>query len=101
MGRGRGAEGAGAGLGRAGGARKRPVRAQTVWILTADKKLQAAQIRTGISDGRFTQVVDGAVKPGDEVVVGMATSRVEGPAAFGGAAGPGGRPGGGGGGQRR
>ena len=64
------------------------------------EKLTAVEIRTGISDGRYTQVVDGALKEGDPVIVGTATSKVEGPQAFGGAGGPGGggaRPSGGGG----
>ena len=59
------------------------------------------QIRTGISDGRYTEVVEGTVKPGDTIVVGLATSKVEGPAAFGGGIGGGGRPPGGGGGAPR
>jgi HlyD family secretion protein len=76
----------------------KPKRPQTVYIMDKDNKLKPVEIRTGISDGRYTQVVDGAVKEGDQVVVGTATSKVEGPAAFGGA-GQGPRPGGGGGGR--
>ncbi|HEY0141247.1 MAG TPA: efflux RND transporter periplasmic adaptor subunit [Thermoanaerobaculia bacterium] len=81
MGRGRG--------GNAGG------KSQTVYILAADKTLQPVEIRTGISDGRFTHVVSGGLQPGAEVVVGIATSKVEGPPPMGGQGGPGG-----GGGQR-
>jgi HlyD family secretion protein len=58
---------------------KRPMRQQQVYVLGADKKLTPVPIRTGISDGRFTQVVDGELKPGDQVVIGLATSKVEGP----------------------
>jgi len=77
-----------------------PHRPQTVYILDENKKLQPVQIRTGISDGRYTAVVDGNLKVGDTVVIGLATSKVEGPAAFGGGmGGPGGRPQGGGGGR--
>jgi HlyD family secretion protein len=92
----------GGGPGPAGAARNLPggrrggaaaSKAQTVYTLNAEKKLQPVQIRTGISDGRFTAVVDGALKEGDSVVVGLATSKVEGPPPMGG-------PGGGGGGQR-
>jgi len=79
-------------------AKKRP---QTVYILGADKKLQPMQIRTGISDGHFTEVVDGPIKPGDQIVVGLATTKVEGPAAFGGNQGGGGGRQGGGGGRSR
>jgi len=94
----------GRGLGGAAGAfgggitpQQRPKRPQTVYVLGKDNKLTAVEIRTGISDGRYTQVVDGAIKEGDQVIIGTATSKVEGPAAFGGAGQPGrGGPGGGG-----
>ncbi|HET7712948.1 MAG TPA: efflux RND transporter periplasmic adaptor subunit [Thermoanaerobaculia bacterium] len=76
---------------RAGGARP-----QSVYILGADKKLKKVDIRTGITDGRYTQVVSGDLKVGDPVVVGLATSKVEGPPPMGG----GGPRGGGGGGRR-
>ncbi|MBV9493525.1 MAG: efflux RND transporter periplasmic adaptor subunit [Acidobacteria bacterium] len=76
--------------------RVKPKRPQTVYLLQEDKKLHPVQVRTGITDGRFTEVVDGGVKIGDQIAVGIATSKVEGPAAFGGqSGGPGGRPGGG------
>lgn len=65
-------------------------RPQTVYVMGADKKLKPVAIRTGISDGRFTQVVSGELKAGDAVVVGLATSKVEGPAPMGGQGGPGG-----------
>jgi HlyD family secretion protein len=102
-GRQRGAAGAAGALGGGqGGAR--PKKAQTIYIMgdSKDRKLKPLQIRTGISDGRYTEIVEGEVKPGDLVVVGLATSKVEGPAAFGGQAGPGGggRPAGGGRGGR-
>ena len=76
-------------------------KAQAVYIQppgeAKDKKLQRVEIRTGISDGRFTQVISGNLKPGDNVVVALATSKVEGPPPMGGQGGPGGgpRPGGG------
>jgi HlyD family secretion protein len=67
---------AGALGGRAGGgARQRP---QTVWIYD-NKKLTPVSIRTGITDGHYTQVVDGNLQPGQNVIVGLATSKVEGP----------------------
>jgi HlyD family secretion protein len=61
----------------------------TVYILDAEKKLKPAEIRTGISDGRYTAVLAGTLKEGDTVVVGLATSKVEGPPPMGGQ-GPGG-----------
>ncbi|HEX7828964.1 MAG TPA: efflux RND transporter periplasmic adaptor subunit [Thermoanaerobaculia bacterium] len=72
-----------------------PTKSATVHTLTPEKKLKAVSIRTGITDGRFTQVISGELKPGDEVVVGVATSKVESAAPMGGQGGPGG------GGQRR
>jgi HlyD family secretion protein len=93
-GRNGGFAGAAGAFGQATGQATRP-KPSTIYLLDSDKKLVPVQIRTGISDGRFTEVVDGNVKVGDTVVIGLATSKVEGPAAFGGGMG-GGRPGGGG-----
>jgi len=70
-------------------------KSQTIYILGADKKLKPVEIRTGISDGRFTQVLSGELKEGDAIVIGLVTSKVEGPPPMGGTGGPGG-PGGGG-----
>ena len=68
--------------GRRGGAAPKT---QTVYVLGVDKKLQPVEIRTGITDGRFTHVVAGGLKEGDAVVVGLATSKVESAAPMGGA----------------
>ena len=72
FGRGRGAAGAAGMLGR-----PREVKPQTIYIMGADKKLKPVQIRTGISDGHYTQVVSGELHAGDAVVTGLATSKVE------------------------
>jgi HlyD family secretion protein len=92
-----GVAGAAAGLGAAPAPRKRP---QTVYLLGADNKLTAVEIRTGITDGHYTQVVSGDLKPGDNVIIGLATSKMDTNAPPG-SAGPmgGARPGGGGGGR--
>jgi HlyD family secretion protein len=51
----------------------------TVYVLS-DSRLSPKPIRTGISDGRFTELVSGDVKDGDQVVVGAALSAgTEGP----------------------
>jgi HlyD family secretion protein len=77
-----GVTGIGGALG--GGAGGHQQQRQTVWVLDpATKELRAVQIRTGITDGRFTSVVDGDLKEGDTVIVGLATSKVEGLAAPG------------------
>ncbi|HYR29912.1 MAG TPA: efflux RND transporter periplasmic adaptor subunit [Thermoanaerobaculia bacterium] len=79
------------GRGKSGGPRP-----QTVYLLAGGEKdkqaLKPVEIRTGISDGRFTQVLSGELKPGDAVVVGIATAKVEGPPPMGGQGGPGGAP---------
>jgi hypothetical protein len=35
------------------------------------------EIRPGISDGRFTEVVSGSIKEGDDVVVGLVTAKAD------------------------
>ena len=94
----RGVGGAVSGLGAAPQTRRRP---QTVYILGPDNKLTAVEIRTGITDGHFTQIVSGDLKVGDAVIIGLVTSKVESTAPPG-ASNPmgGGRPGGGGPGGR-
>ncbi len=103
----RAAQGGPGGL--AGAARQMPggrkgaasAKSQTVYLLAGgekeDKTLKPVEIRTGISDGRFTQVVSGDLKPGDPVVVGIATSKFEGPPPMVGQGGHGVPPRGGGG----
>lgn len=49
----------------------------TVYIFS-DSRLTPKSIRIGISDGRFTEVVSGDVKDGDQVVVGAAVSAAAG-----------------------
>ena len=41
-----------------------------LWIVNERKKLEPVFIRTGISDGTFTEIVRGRIKEGDEIVVG-------------------------------
>jgi hypothetical protein len=69
-----------------------------VWTMDpATKKLNSAQIRTGITDGRYTEVASGDLKEGDLIVIGLATSKVD-SAPLPGSSGPmGGRGGAGGG----
>jgi HlyD family secretion protein len=90
-----GVAGAAGALGAPPPVRKRP---QTVYVLGADNKLTPVEIRTGITDGHYTQVVSGELKVGDNVVIGLATSKVDtnAPPGSGGPMG-GARPGGAGG----
>ena len=62
-----------------GGGSGRPRRGQTVYTLpsTGLGEPKAVEVRTGITDGRFTQVVDGALKEGDSVITGLATAKAD------------------------
>jgi HlyD family secretion protein len=86
-----GASGAGQGSGRRGrgGARSQ----QTVYELPPGKEEPSpVEVKTGISDGRFTQVAEGQIAAGDTVVTGLATlkSDAQGGAVSGSGRGPGG-----------
>ena len=116
--RGRGSEGGGGGFAGAGGAapRQRPSIGR-VYVLenASSNKVKAVFIRTGISDGSFTELVSGDIQPGQLVVTsavlpGAQRAAASAPPGFGGpggfGAGGGGRGGGGfggagGGGGRR
>jgi HlyD family secretion protein len=52
-------------------------RAQAVYRLDAAGTLERVAVRTGISDGKFTEIVEGDLRPGDKIVVGQATARVQ------------------------
>jgi HlyD family secretion protein len=52
-------------------------RQQTVYVVLAENKLKPVEIRTGISDGRFTSVTEGDLKAGDKIAVGLATARAD------------------------
>ena len=73
--RGRGITGAGAPFVR----QQRGARPQVVWILSENNKLTGVPIRTGITDGHYTEVAAGNLQPGANIVIGLATSKVEGP----------------------
>ncbi len=67
---------------------------QVVYVLGAGDELKAVPVKTGITDGRFTAVTEGDLKPGDKIAIGFATAKVEGqgtlPPGMGGQRGPGG-----------
>jgi len=52
-------------------------RPQAIYLMDSTGSPRRVAIRTGISDGKFTQIVEGEVQPGDKVIVGQATSRVQ------------------------
>jgi HlyD family secretion protein len=43
----------------------------------SESEPKPVEIRTGITDGRVTQVASGDLKPGDTVVVGLVTSKAD------------------------
>jgi len=45
-----------------------------VWILNAQKKLEPVFVRTGITDGRYTEVTTDQLKPGDQIVMGASSN---------------------------
>lgn len=97
----RGLAGAADGLaaGRKGGGGRRQ---QVVYVVDAAGAVTPVAIRTGITDGRFTEVKEGELKPGDKVAVGFVTAKVNAPTTLPPGMGGGGRGGGlGGGGGRR
>jgi HlyD family secretion protein len=75
----RGGGGAGGGFGgAAAGMPRRPQkRAQTVYVLGADSNLKPVEVKSGITDGHYTQVLSGELHEGDKVIIGMQTSKVE------------------------
>ncbi len=64
-----------------GGKAHRP--GQTVYTLGSGEpaRPQPVEIRTGITDGRYTQVASGELREGDSVVVGLATAKADASAA--------------------
>jgi HlyD family secretion protein len=74
-----GGAGGGGGFGGAAAGMPRPQqkRAQTVYVMGADSKLKPVEVKTGITDGHYTQVLSGDLHEGDKVVVGMQTTKVE------------------------
>ena len=59
-----------------GSARAGQKNSQTVYVLTETNTLKPVSIRTGISDGHYTQVVSGDLQPGQKIVTGLATLKV-------------------------
>ncbi len=87
-------------FGQTGGGGRRPAgggrggsRPTTIYEFQGPKtEPRPVEVRTGITDGRFTQIVSGEIKPGDPVIVGLATAKAS-PGANPPGAGPGGRRG--------
>jgi HlyD family secretion protein len=82
-----GQAGPGGGGGGAGGGNRRPQgggnggggnsqRTDTgiVWKLLPDKTLEPVQVRLGVTDFTFTAMLNGTLKPGDELVIGQSSA---------------------------
>ncbi len=41
-----------------------------VWILESSGKLKSVFVRTGLNDGRYTEISSSTLKPGDQIVIG-------------------------------
>lgn len=64
----------------AGGKPRRP--GQTVYTLAGDAaRPEPVEIRAGITDGRYTQVISDSLKEGQTVIVGLATTKADASAA--------------------
>jgi HlyD family secretion protein len=62
-----------------GGGSGRPRRSQTVYVMAANGQgdPKPVEVRAGITDGRFTQIVDGSLKESDTVVIGLSTAKAD------------------------
>ena len=74
---------------------------QTIWVLTATKQIEPRNVRTGLTNGRVTEIIAGDLEEGDTVIIGQNETGASRPANQTGAPfGPGQRPPGMGGGGR-
>ncbi len=46
-----------------------------IWVMNERKKLEPVMVRTGISDGTFTEIVRGRIDEGKEIVIGTISQR--------------------------
>lgn len=45
-----------------------------VWVLNAAGKLEPMFVRTGVTDGRFTEITSADLKAGDQIVIGASSN---------------------------
>jgi HlyD family secretion protein len=53
----------------AGGSQQR--QGQRVWVLVGDKQIEPRFVRTGLTNGRVTEIVAGDLKEGDTIIIGQ------------------------------
>ncbi len=46
-----------------------------IWIMNERKKLETVMVRTGLSDGTYTEIVRGKIEEGQEIVIGIVTQK--------------------------
>jgi HlyD family secretion protein len=46
-----------------------------LYVLNANKKLESISVKTGLSDGTYTEIVRGKIEEGQDVVVGITTQK--------------------------
>jgi HlyD family secretion protein len=68
--RGQNAQAAGPRRSQASGEGNQPRQGQTVWVLVDGKKIEPRFVRTGLTNGRVTEVVGGNLQEGETVVIG-------------------------------
>lgn len=44
---------------------------QTIWVLTANKQIEPRNVRTGLTNGRVTEIIAGDLEEGDTVIIGQ------------------------------
>ncbi len=54
-----------------GGARGGATAAGRLWILGADRQPKPVEVKTGLTDGTSTEIAEGPLKEGDEVILGV------------------------------
>jgi HlyD family secretion protein len=74
---GAGKGGGGQNGGRGAGANSQREDTGIVWKLLPDKTLEPIQVRLGVTDFTFTAMTGGNLKPGDELVIGQATTTAQ------------------------
>jgi HlyD family secretion protein len=65
-----------------GGAR-RPAGQQTIWVMDPKGKPRPVQVTLGLTDGSYTEVSGGSLKPGDQAIVASFAKNAGAPAAAG------------------
>lgn len=80
VGQGQGFAGGGRGQGFGGGGGGQRRQWQTIWVLSANKQIEPRFVRTGLTNGRVTEIVFGDLHEGDTVIIGQNDANASRPA---------------------